>query len=132
MALLRPDTAFAIGSSKGKRKPREKAEEHLRLIRRLPCLACGTRRDVHAAHLRAAAPRFGKRETGMQEKPSDRWTLPLCERHHISDPDAQHRTEELEFWNRLGIDPFVTAMALWGATGDEDAMEQIVAECRHG
>jgi hypothetical protein len=66
---------------------------------------------VHVAHLRAGSLEHGKRETGMQEKPSDRFCLPLCPPHHVGDKRkvsvTQHAMGEVEFWSQVGIpDPF--------------------------
>jgi len=51
----------------------------------------------------------GKEWTGMQEKPSDRWSLPLCNTHHRE----QHAFgNELKWWASKGIDPFLLAISL--------------------
>lgn len=90
------------------RMPREKDEAHLRFIRSLPCCICGGI-DTEAAHIRTASIPHGKRFTGMAEKPSDKWVLPLCNRHHRE----QHNTgDELKFWDFHGIDPFLLAITL--------------------
>jgi len=57
---------------------------------------------VEAAHLRVGSINDGKPYTGMQEKPSDRWALPLCSKHHRE----QHSMNELEFWASYNINPF--------------------------
>jgi hypothetical protein len=44
----------------------------------------------------------------MAEKPSDKWALPLCNRHHRE----QHSMNELEFWKSHGIDPFMLAIKM--------------------
>jgi hypothetical protein len=41
----------------------------------------------------------------MGEKPDDWRTLPLCAQHHLTGPDAQHRTNERQWWERWGIYP---------------------------
>lgn len=127
-AIRRPDTAFSLSPVK-KKRPREHDKDHLDFIRSLPCAVCGAR-PVHAAHIRMAAARYGKRSTGMQEKPSDKWTVPLCAPHHTDGPDAQHKGAEEAFWERHGIDPFVLAMSLYQSTGDEEAGEIIIREAR--
>lgn len=111
------------------RRPRVEKSAHLRSIRLLPCISCFTR-PAQAAHLRVGSRKYGKRETGIAEKPSDRWTLPLCEACHLTGPLAQHKVGETEFYRRIHIDPFATALALWAAEGDLQLMEQIVAETR--
>lgn len=126
--LPRHPEAFTLSPSKTKR-PRQTDDGHLKWIRTLPCLICG-KRGVHAAHIRMAALRYGKRETGKSEKPSDKWTLPLCAEHHTDGPEAQHRGSEAAFWQRYGIDPFIVAMALYQCSGDDEAGETIVQEHR--
>jgi hypothetical protein len=44
----------------------------------------------------------------MAEKPSDKWALPLCNRHHAE----QHSMNELAFWKQYDIDPFMLAITL--------------------
>lgn len=89
------------------RQPRERDDKHLRFIRSLPCCICG-RYDVEAAHIRTASLAHGKNHTGMGEKPSDKWTVPLCVGHHRE----QHTMNEMTFWKLHGIDPFMLALTL--------------------
>ena len=84
---------------------RERDESYLDYIRSQPCCLCGGI-DADAAHIRVGSINDGKRETGMGEKPSDRWAVPLCRRHHRE----QHSMNEMEFWLSYGIDPFALAM----------------------
>lgn len=99
------------------RRPREHDERHLRFIRSLPCavLACLRDPPSHAAHLRAGALIWNKRPTGVGEKPSDRWTIPLCAHHHLI---GQHTENEIAWWARQGRDPFSLAHALYDCSGD--------------
>jgi hypothetical protein len=119
-----PSTAFSIGGSK--RRPRIEDRNHLAFIRRLPCVCCGTRRNVEAAHIRMGSALYGKRPAGMGEKSSDRFTVSLCARHH----DEQHSMNEAAFWSALGIDPLQLALALFDSTGDEERAEQIIKSHR--
>jgi hypothetical protein len=89
-------------------------------------MVCGKRGNVHAAHLRAAAPQYGKRATGVSEKPDDCWALPLCADHHLFGEEAQHRSSELAFWRQLKVNPFVLSLALWRASGDDEVAEAIL------
>src|ERR1700691_4860686 len=89
------------------RQPRVRDEKHLDFIRSLPCCICGAI-DTEAAHIRTASLENGKLHTGMSEKPSDKWTVPLCNAHHRE----QHSGNELKFWARHGIDPFMLALTL--------------------
>lgn len=119
--IVRPATAFSLSS--GRKRPRQEKKDHLKFIRKLPCCICGTHKNVEAAHIRMGSQQFGKRETGMQEKPDDSWTIPLCAWHHR----LQHEFGEETFWKMHKINPFILALALWRASGDEAAGELIVA-----
>lgn len=96
------------------KRPREKDDKHLDFIRCLPCCVCGDNTATEAAHLRTGNLDYGKRHTGMGEKPSDKFTVPLCGRCHR----AQHNARELNFWANCGINPFVLSMSLWCSSGD--------------
>jgi len=96
---------------------------YMGFIAKLQCPAClyaGIwNTEVQVAHLRAGSLEHGKRPTGMQEKPSDRWTLPLCMPHHTGDRRSakisQHSMSETEFWKSFGIDPFQLCIDLGAA-----------------
>lgn len=105
------------------KRPREKNEKHLDFIRSLPCVICGNEIETQAAHLRAGNGDFGKRGTGIGEKPSDKWTLPLCGIHH----DEQHNGREIMFWRSHNIDPWTLACKLWMVSGDYEAGWQILS-----
>lgn len=89
------------------REPRQRDEKHLRYVASLPCCICG-RTDVQAAHIRTASLEHGKRGLGMQEKASDIWVTPLCIGHHRE----QHGMNEMAFWKKYKIDPFILAITL--------------------
>ncbi len=93
------------------REPRQKDNKHLDFIRSLPCCICGGI-NTEAAHIRVGSINHGKRETGMSEKPSDKWTVPLCNEHHREQHDAGN---ELVWWASKGIDPFMLALTLKGS-----------------
>jgi hypothetical protein len=120
--LVRPDTAFSVAPIRGRKRPRQFDDKHLAWLRTLPCVVTG-RRPVEAAHIRYADPIYGKRETGMGEKPDDRWCLPLCPEMHRSQHDAGN---ERAWWEGKGIDPCRVALALHGVSGDDDAAETII------
>lgn len=90
------------------REPRERDNKHLQFIRSLPCCICGDDTSTEAAHIRAGSVNHGKPYTGMAEKPSDKWTLPLCGVHHRE----QHTMNEIAFWYKYNINPFTLAMTL--------------------
>lgn len=56
----------------------------------------------------------------MAKKPDDDWVTPLCPDHHLNGPDAQHSGNELEFWERHGINPFALCLSLRRAFLNED------------
>lgn len=89
----------------GQREPREHDKTYLAFVRRQACMICATTRAVEAAHVRAGYPEAGWRPTGMQEKPHDRRTLPLCREHHREGPKAQHAANERRWWEAHGIYP---------------------------
>lgn len=112
----------------GQRQPRERDNRHLAFIRRLPCAACGIAGPCDAAHLRAGDITIGKRHTGKAEKPSDKWTLPMCRPCHA----RQHSGAELAFWHALGIEPFDLCQALYAVSGDTTAAEAILRRSQEG
>ena len=87
---------------------REHDELYLAMIRAMPCAICGDNTATEAAHLRVGSINDGKRPTGMGEKSSDKWAVPLCSKHHRE----QHSMNEREFWASYGIDPFALALHL--------------------
>ena len=90
------------------RQPRERDEKHLDYIRSLPCCICGDDTTVEAAHIRTGSISHDKPHTGMAEKPSDKWAVPLCGKHHRE----QHSMNEMDFWKCHGVNPFILAMTL--------------------
>ena len=97
-------------TAQGQRQPRLRDPLHLAFIRRQPCCVCGRPGPSHAAHIRCGYPEAGWRPTGMGEKPDDWRTLPLCAQHHLTGPDAQHRSNERRWWAQWGIYPPVEAL----------------------
>ena len=98
------------------KRPRIKDNEHLAFVRALPCCICGDDTSTEAAHLRAGNLDYGKRHTGMAEKPSDKFALPLCGRHHRE----QHSGTEVNFWTSSGVNPWVLALSLYASSGDSE------------
>jgi hypothetical protein len=90
------------------KQPRVEFPEYLAWIRKQGC-ACGCRSapPSDAAHIRSGSMIHGKRATGMAEKPSDGWVLPLRHDHHMAQHDFG---SELEWWSAHGINPFDLAM----------------------
>lgn len=110
------------------KQPRVKDEAHLDFIRSLPCVSCGNDTATEAAHLRAGNLNYGKRPTGLQEKPSDKWTLPLCSKCHRD----QHEGDEEFFWAIRFINPWVLAMTLHGVSGDHDTAMEVLRRSGSG
>jgi hypothetical protein len=109
-----------------------KNEAHLSRIRKCPCLICGTKNGVEAAHIRYTDIVYGKRQTGKQEKPDDRWTVPLCGEHHRTGKGAQHNHAEAGWWRRHDINPLIIAALLWSHSSSDDlpAMEAVSINCK--
>lgn len=105
------------------KRPRIKNNGHLDFIRGLPCACCGNPIETEAAHIRTGDLFYGKRNTGGGEKSSDMWVLPLCNTHH----DEQHKGNEIEFWKRYGINPFVLALCLYACTGKQMVAEEVIS-----
>lgn len=97
----------------GQRQPRVRDNAFLAFVRRKPCMKCGTTQRVEAAHVRSGYPEAGWRSTGMQEKPDDCRTLPLCATCHREGPKAQHGGNERAWWEALGIYPPAACAALY-------------------
>jgi ERF superfamily len=77
--------------------------EHVKSVAKQACLICG-RRPADAHHLRFAQhPALGR-------KTSDEFTVPLCRGHHR---EVHRYGDESAWWNRTGVDPTVSARALW-------------------
>ncbi len=109
----------AFRLSHGLKRPREKTAAHLDFIRSLPCCICGS--EAEAAHVRMGAMEYGKPPTGGGEKPSDKYTVPLCPKHHRLGNDSQHAHNEASWWHSHGINPIVLSALLWQVSGDIEA-----------
>jgi len=77
--------------------------EHVKSVAKQPCLVCG-RIPADAHHLRFAQSR------ALGRKVSDEFTVPLCRGHHR---EVHHCGDEPAWWKKAGIDPTVSARALW-------------------
>ena len=82
---------------------RVRDRDHVKCVAKQPCLICG-RRPADAHHLRLAQSR------ALGRKVSDEFTVPLCRGHHR---EVHRCGDEAAWWNKVGIDPTVTARALW-------------------
>lgn len=111
----------ALVRKEGQRQPRKRDNAYLAWLRRQPCVICGTRERVEAAHVRAGYPSAGWAPTGMAQKPDDQRAVPLCAHDHREGPNAQHRANERAWWANHGIDPPDLCRALYAAfqAGDD-------------
>ena len=91
-------TVLALPASR-----RVRDREHVKSIAKQPCLICG-RSPADAHHLRFAQSR------ALGRKVSDEFTVPLCRGHHR---EVHRCSDESAWWDKVGIDPTVTARALW-------------------
>lgn len=103
------------------RNPRQFDDAHLKFIRGLPCVVCGDDVTVEAAHVRMPDPSVAKPLTGIGIKPDDRFTVPLCGKHHRE----QHTMREFKFWEGVGVDPVKKALALYSVSGDHERGAEI-------
>lgn len=111
------------------RRPRAHIEAYLEFVRQRPCLVTGAH-GVEAAHIRFAELRYGKRHTGLGEKPDDRWVVPLAPRMHRE----QHSMNELRWWQSKRINPCFVAALLFShfVLVDEDAADAVCIAARNG
>jgi hypothetical protein len=91
-------TALALAAPR-----RIRDRDHVKSVAKQPCLVCG-RRPADAHHLRFAQSR------ALGRKVSDEFTVPLCRGHHR---EVHHCRDEATWWKKAGIDPTVSARALW-------------------
>lgn len=115
---IRPPGA---GTGRQVKRPRQHASRHLDWIRQLPSVISGVY-GVEACHVRYGDPSYGKRPTGMGEKPDDKWCVPMTPDEHRE----QHAGSEREFWDKAGIDPLKVALALWAHSGDTETAIKII------
>jgi hypothetical protein len=124
LSALLPDQPVVAGKAKTLRRSRRRREhatgvnktvltlpvprrlrdrEHVKSVAKQPCLVCG-RRPADAHHLRfAQLPALGR-------KVSDEFTVPLCRGHHR---EVHQCGDEAAWWVTFGIDPTISARALW-------------------
>jgi hypothetical protein len=77
--------------------------DHVRFVTKQPCLICG-RKPADPHHLRFVQHR------ALGRKVSDEFTVPLCRGHHR---EVHRSGNEAAWWTNAGVDPTVTARALW-------------------
>lgn len=127
---IRKDRVLANFRQRGAKSPHKNSErykdrpgmsdEHLALVRKLPCCGCGRKPGGQPHHLKSGT---GERGAGLRS--TDKWSVPVCFACHETVERAGTRREVATFaaW---GIDPHVLAQDLWAATGDLERMTRIV------
>lgn len=108
------------------RHPRREYPKHLAWLRTLPSIIRGEGR-IEAAHIRFGDIAYGKRQTGMGERPDDCWCLPLAAHvHHYE----QHKMNERAFWLQHEIDPILIAALLFCHSGDDHAGTTVIRNAK--
>jgi len=82
---------------------RVRDRDHVRYVAKQPCVVCG-RQPSDPHHLRFAQCR------AIGRKVSDEFTVPLCRGHHR---EVHRCGDEAAWWQKIGIDPSLSARALW-------------------
>jgi len=103
------------------RRPRRHNEKHLQFMRGRPCIICGgSPCDAH--HIKFADARVLKpQSSNIGMKADDRFTLPLCRRHH----EECHRGER-KFFESYHTDAVLMALALHSISGDAEEADRLI------
>lgn len=102
------------------------SRKHCVLIRALPCCVTGRVPAGTVHHLKSGPARL---ERGIGMKATDRWGVPMSFDAHILGVELVGSRKELEWFQERGIlDPYGMAEALWAASPNFDAMEDIVLQ----
>lgn len=96
------------------------SEEHLALVRQMPCCTCRAKPPGDPHHLKA-----GTGERGMGVRSTDKWAVPMCRDCHGGVERAGSRNERAWFEAR-GIGSNELARDLWLNTGDLPKMIKIL------
>ncbi len=99
--------------------PTTRDSKYLKIIRQLPCVVCFSK-PCEAAHVRIGT------DGGTSLKPSDRYCVPLCNKHHRE----QHNTGEHIFWDKLNINPVELCNKLY-SNKDNPHIKNIILRTRH-
>jgi hypothetical protein len=95
-------------------RPRLYDDKFLAFLRTKPCCICGKEGETQACHVRIGFLALGK-------KPDDRDAVPMCANHHR----LQHSMNETEFWQTVGIAPFVIAERLYAEFGGDGGRPRV-------
>jgi hypothetical protein len=91
-------------------------KEHVKLVAQQPCLICG-RKPADPHHLRFTQHR------ALGRKVSDEFTVPLCRGHHR---EVHRCGDEAAWWKNAGVDPTITARAMWLETHPLPAISETI------
>jgi len=79
-------------------------DKYRRWVSSLGCILCEA--PAEAAHVRYGEwLNHSKPSTGLQQKPHDKWVIPLCPEHHRLNKKSQHGRNEWVWWAEHGVDP---------------------------
>lgn len=96
------------------------SDDHLKLIRKLPCATCSTMPAGTAHHLKCTG------ERGMGVRSTDSKALPECIKCH-DEIERAGAKNEVKYYQDKGIeDPLELAEALWKNTGDLPKMINVL------
>lgn len=110
------------------RRPRRENAKHLAFVRERACIICGSS-PCDPAHIKYADARVLKpMSSNIGMKADDRFTLPLCRRHH----EEQHAMSERTWWQSYHIDPVLVSLALYSISGDEQEGDRLMTHCMVG
>ena len=107
-------------SEKYKERP-GMSEDHLALIRRMPCCVTLAMPGGEAHHLKQ-----GTGERGMGQRSTDKWAVPMAHNPHMEVENAGSRNETAWF-KAHGIDDVqLLARDLWNVTGNLPQMIKVM------
>lgn len=95
------------------------SDDHLALIRKLPCVTCLKVPGGEAHHLKCTG------ERGMSVRSTDRWALPHCHTCHMEIENLGAK-REVAYYASMSIDPLALAEALWKSSRDLGQMARII------
>lgn len=131
VGIFKPSVEDKMKAKRSKENFRDKrpgmSEDHLALIRKLPCCVCLRTPCGEAHHLKNTPDK----ERGIGLRSSDKWAVPTCHEHHVHGVELAGTRNELSWFKARGVDALSLAQALWHSTGDLPKMVAIVLE-HHG
>lgn len=123
---FRPDKFAKNAGRQPWLKRREQREgnsnQHLFLVRQLPCLLCGAKAPSDPHHLRHG---IALKHRGVGMKSPDRFCVPLCRSCHDGVHALGSRRERGHF-NEHGYEALAVADALWINSGDVARMARVL------